>query len=591
MDKHFDYITGLQYRNKSLEAQIKAFKSGDKYVKMKSGFKQQLAEKGREIKDLKIELGDANARAVTIRKNYQQVIEDMEDIHKKELEKKGREIEVWKARAFKAEGLLDAEKDKVTEKNRELYQVRTELEEEKGKNLKLKAQMNRDYENSSIPSSVSQCPKKKKITNNREKTGRKPGGQPGHKGHSRKRQIPTNQIHIPVPEIYLDREKYKPTGKMIVKQMVSIHVGIVVDEYSTPEFRSLRTGLREHAEFPDGVVNDVNYNGSVKAFAFLLNNHCNVSVLKVSDFLSELTGGRLKISAGMINGLSKQFSSKTEAEQKKAFADMLLTPVMNTDFTSARVNGENMNVAVCATPQNVIYFAREHKGFKGVKGTPIENYHGILVSDHDRTFYNYGDNHQECLDHPLRYLIAIMENEPSLGWHRMMRELLQEMIHFRKGLDPDDGRDPDQIDPERVAALEKKYDEILALAKEEYEYEPPTKYYMDGFNLYKKLYNFRDNHLLFLHDRRVPYSNSISERKLRVFKRKQKQVMAFRSWDGLDNLCKSLGMIASLRAQEKNLYDSVASIFDRETATDKKSPDSFCALLCATNFAPVGSEQ
>ena len=41
-----------------------------------------------------------------------------------------------------------------------------------------KAQINRDYENSSIPSS--KAVRRKKITNNREKTGRRPGGQPGH---------------------------------------------------------------------------------------------------------------------------------------------------------------------------------------------------------------------------------------------------------------------------------------------------------------------------------------------------------------------------------------------------------------------------
>jgi hypothetical protein len=32
----------------------------------------------------------------------------------------------------------------------------------------------------------------------------------------------------------------------------------------------------------------------------------------------------------MINGLSKEFSAKTKAEQKKAFADLQLSPVVNT---------------------------------------------------------------------------------------------------------------------------------------------------------------------------------------------------------------------------------------------------------------------
>jgi len=93
--------------------------------------------------------------------------------------------------------------------------------------------LNRDYENSSIPSSMK--PNHKKIANSREKTGRKPGGQPGHKGHSRKRHLPTNLVHISAPQKYTDSPNYKLTGKIITKQMVNLSVIVTVDEYSTPE--------------------------------------------------------------------------------------------------------------------------------------------------------------------------------------------------------------------------------------------------------------------------------------------------------------------------------------------------------------------
>ena len=561
MDLHFEYTTSLQYKVKSLTARVRAFESGEKYAAMKTEANARIAEKDKEIQKLKAGLGDSNSRNVTVRKNYQQVIEDMDEEHKKELRGKDREIEVLKKKLLETQILLDAEKDKYRDKVRELYQIKTELVDEKGKNQALKAQINRDYENSSKPSSMK--PYHKKIANNREKTGKAPGGQPDHEGHPRKRHAPTNQIYIPAPDEYTGSPDFKATGKTIVKQMVEIRVELVVDEYSTPEFRNVRTGQRAHAGFPEGVVDDVNYGGGIKAFAFLLNNRCNVSILNATDFLYWLTGGRLKVSAGMINGLAREFSSKTEAEQKKAFADMLLSPVINTDFTSARVNGKNANVIVCATPDTVLYFAREHKGHEGVKGTPVEKYQGILVHDHDKTFYNYGSAHQECLDHPSRYLKDSMENEPGLQWNRQMREHIKEMIHFRNGLDTGGSLDPDQIDPVRVAVLEARYDEILALAREEYEYEPPSEYYKDGFNLFKKMFDYRDNHLLFLHDRRVPHSNNLSERLLRILKRKQKQAMTFRSWEGLEYLCDSLGMVALLHAQGKNLYEDVASIFNR----------------------------
>jgi hypothetical protein len=135
------------------------------------------------------------------------------------------------------------------------------------------------------------------------------------------------------------------------------------------------TGQRVHADFPEGLVNEVTYGGKIKAFAFLLNNRCNVSIMNVANFLSELTDGELRMSAGMINGLSKEFSLKTEAEQNGAISDLLRSPVMNTDFTTVRVNGKSKPVLVTATPDTVKYFAREHKGHEGIKGTPVEDYH------------------------------------------------------------------------------------------------------------------------------------------------------------------------------------------------------------------------
>ena len=199
---------------------------------------------------------------------------------------------------------LNETKDMLKAKNMELYSVKTELEEQQGVNLQLKAQLDRDYENSSIPSS--QKPNHKKICNNREKTGRKPGGQPGHEGHGRKKHEPTDYVHIPAPAQYLDRGNYRSTGKTICKQVVNVAIHMSVVEYDTPEFRNLRTGQRVHADFPDGVVNEVNYGGTVKAISFLLNNRCGVSIDKIRELLSDMTDGQLQISKGMINGLSKE---------------------------------------------------------------------------------------------------------------------------------------------------------------------------------------------------------------------------------------------------------------------------------------------
>ena len=80
----------------------------------------------------------------------------------------------------------------------EINSLKRQLEEANAVIAKLKAQMNRDHENSSIPSS--QKPFHKKIKNSREKTARKPGGQSGHSGHKRPKLEPT----VPVIELEPD---------------------------------------------------------------------------------------------------------------------------------------------------------------------------------------------------------------------------------------------------------------------------------------------------------------------------------------------------------------------------------------------------
>ena len=499
----FEYVTNLQYKVKSLASRVQSFESGEKYVSMRAEFERQLAAKDREIKKHKLEIASARCETVTVRKNWLQVIDDLKAEHAKEMRRKERIIKALEERALRAKKRVDELKDENLALKRECYAVKTELEEERAKNQKLVAQINRNHENSSIPSSGK--PNRKPITNNREKSGKVPGGQFGHEGHGRKKQTPTKVTELQTPDEYANNPDYEPTGRIIRRQRVGLRVLPYTEEYIAVEFKNKKTGKLVYADFPAGVENDVNYDGSVKAFAFLLNNYCNVSMDKTREFLSDLTGGALQISKGMICGLSKEFSEKSKAEQSEAFLKLVAAPVLHVDFTSAKVNGKNVNVAICATPQEAAYFAREHKGHKGIKDTPAELNSNTLVHDHDRTFYSYGRLHQECLIHILRYLLDSIQNEKGLTWSTQMRELLREMIHYRNSLKPDE--DLDQI---KVEGFEERFGQILDIADREYEYEPPSKYYMDGFNLKERLREFREAHLLFLHNKNVPADNNLS---------------------------------------------------------------------------------
>ena len=99
------------------------------------------------------------------------VLEDVQKEHEKEVEKPKKAITelvdiIASLKNRNAE--LDEKRKKVLH---DYYETAAKLEEAQGLIVKLTAQVNHNYENSSMPSS--KCIDRKKITNNREKTGKK----------------------------------------------------------------------------------------------------------------------------------------------------------------------------------------------------------------------------------------------------------------------------------------------------------------------------------------------------------------------------------------------------------------------------------
>ena len=82
-DSLHEIIATLQYRNKSLHAQLEAFKSGEKYLQMKADYKTLLHSEEKRIHRLEVELSKAHAQTVDVRNKWYEVVSDMEKEHKK----------------------------------------------------------------------------------------------------------------------------------------------------------------------------------------------------------------------------------------------------------------------------------------------------------------------------------------------------------------------------------------------------------------------------------------------------------------------------------------------------------------------------
>lgn len=444
-------------------------------------------------------------------------------------------------------------RDKNLQLQKQIDCLQAELQEAREIIAKLTAQINHNFENSSIPSSDK--PFHKSIKNSRQKTDRKPGAQKGHSAHRRPHMEPTEEpIMIPVPEKILSDPDYYLTGRIISKQVLELQISTSVKEYRTAEYRSKSTGKRGHAPFPEHVDNEFNYGPNVKSLAFLLNNYCNVSIDKTIEIISGMTDGIICLSKGMVNQLSEQFSAATAEQRRHLFSMIHSAPVMHSDASPARINGKCAQVIFCGNENEVLYCFRDHKGHKGITDTPVADYGHTLVHDHDVTYYSYGSDHQECLAHVLRYLEDSIENESSLTWNRSMKALLDETIHLVK-------EQSTSLSDSAITAIEEQYDSIIRTADTEYAGGLPRKYYSAGFNLMVRMRDYKHNHLLFLHDPKIPYTNNLAERELRKFKRKQKQAVTFRSRKSVEFLCNCLSIIETGRLRGYNIYLTTRNAF------------------------------
>lgn len=530
-------LISLRHKVAKLEKQV----SEDALpISVKAELEHEIRSRDREIVRLKKELRVADSKYDHLKKMY--------DLAKDE--------------AFESSVMnsaLKQDNDCLLKENTLLKDKVDRLEAEvavlNGTNASLQKKLNTNFENSSLPSSA--LPFHKKVPNSRKKTGRLPGAQKGHPGHTASRLDPTMEpVCIETPDSILNDPDLYPTGRTITKQLIDISIYISVRDYIAAEYRSRTTGSRCHAPFPAGIVNSVNYGPSLKAFAFLLNNYYNVSIDKTRQCISDLTNGAVSLSNGTICNLSKEFSVATQEDRDKIFSRLLHSKVLYSDATVSNINGKRNAVILCSNAKDVLFVHSERKGHSGLALTPVKDFTGTIVHDHDLTYYSYGKHHQECLAHILRYLVGAAENEPDLTWHRKMHELLQEMIHVAK----ESGR---ILSGKQRQSFENEYDRILALARSEYDAHPPASFYPDGFNLYRRLGDYKFSTLYFLRHPEVDYTNNLSERELRKFKRKQKQAVVLRSAEGSQHICDALTIIESARLQHQGILRTAIAAFSK----------------------------
>ena len=181
---------------------------------------------------------------------------------------------------------------------------------------KLEEQLRKNSQNSSKPPS-SDGYKKPKPVSNREKTGRKPGAQAGHKGNGMKMvqaDIIEDVVHMPKKCVGCPHfGQCDKVGVSPVRNEIDVEIRTILRRHYTESYSCcLEGGSVVSGEFPENIRSSMQYGPGVKAMAATLNTEGMMSVQRTHDFLSAVLGLPICVGtiASIVHDLACQVSKR-----------------------------------------------------------------------------------------------------------------------------------------------------------------------------------------------------------------------------------------------------------------------------------------
>lgn len=524
----------------------------------KTFFSTPLQQRDRKIKDLESQLrNEKNAR-----RNDREQFEYRCGQCRERSEKNNSVIRMLQ----RAIGARTKAISKLKEIIRTLKKRIAELED---KVAVLESRIKKDSSNSSKPPS-SDGLKKPRTFSTREKSGRKPGGQVGHTGHTIKLDaVETNVIDRKEGNCSCGGE-IEFGGQYQTRRVVDMRVTLSVTEERAYGGKCKACGKPFQAAFSSGFSAPVKYGENIDALVAMCNEYGNVPDKKTAEIISSLCGDKISMSTGTVVNIRTALAKRLDDTVKTIKQKLTESCILNVDETGVRVNGELDWVDIFSNDKYTLF---EHNHKRGAhcndKDGILAFYTGILVHDHFKAYYkNKAATHAECNQHILRYLKAVIEIQDH-PWAKEMTEFLLEAKKLKNERMTSGGS---ALTPEELAGQELKYTAILDEGDKEYQAAIEGKSNIRRFReercLLVRLRQYRDEHLRFLSDFNAPFGNQVAEQGAHFMKNKTRVAGGFRSGQGADNHMIIASVIATAKKQKKNLYSMIKNSFNGQPLFD-----------------------
>ena len=486
-----------------------------------------------------------------------------------EYEKRIKKLEMQVEALFKINAdlrkELKQEKAKRVELVKENQKLRSDLAKANQTIENLTARIKKNSKNSSKPSSTDSI-YTKEVHDCREKTGKKVGGQKGHKGHTLEMlKEPTKIIdkkieHCECGGIVASGDTYK------AKQLVDIRIEVDVIEERVYEGKCSKCGKYHWGKFSEEFKNPIQYGNNIKALTSLLIDEGYIALNRCANMIADITKGKIKVTQGAIINFRKELVNNSSAIIEIIRQNLIEAEILHVDETGVRVAGGLEWLHTATTNKFTLYQVQKGRKPDTIDDMKILSYFvGILMHDHFNAYYSHKTmTHAECNAHILRYLKAVIECFDRKGAARLLDFLV--MINDEKKIAIQYGFE--SFSDKRTLEIEEEYIEILDDWEEEFLQHINGKGLTTGLtdekNLFSRLKEYKNEHLLFIKDFRVPFDNNMAERSLRMIKTKLKVSGCFRGEDRGSNFATIRSVIETAKKHKMNLHDTLVKIFNKE---------------------------
>jgi transposase len=432
----------------------------------------------------------------------------------------------------------------------------------RAENAALRARLATNSRNSSQPPSadgpgVKPHPKSQRVT-----SGRKPGGQPGHVGHSLRVVEDPDAVVVHAPahcsvcrQDLADVAVVRQERRQVV-DLPPIKVRVVEHQVQTK--CCPRCGTETTGVFPAEVAAPVQYGPGVATVGVYLTQEQLLPWQRTSAVLAEVFG--CPIAEGTLEKAVATCHGQLAEVEAAIKAGIIQASVAHFDETRVNLAGKTNWLHAASTAHLTFYAPHPKRGqeaFDAIGLLPL--FRGRAVHDGWGSYWQYATcAHALCNGHHLREL-TFGEEELGQIWARDLKKLLREI---KQTVETARTQGRTELAEEVKREFATHYDTILAEGLQANPPPAPTgrrgrpKRGKAG-SLVDRLIAHKEPTLAFMDDFAVPFDNNLVERDIRMTKVREKISGCFRTPQGAARFCRIRGYISTLRKQGRPILSSL----------------------------------